>query len=371
MLRRSISSLRWYLVNMALYVAGFRRRTARRGPVALIDVRDNLWHRYLHILVVFLQVKGFQVHVRHRFSFVGCWASNIMFRWNPTFAFYRKASRFPTESWLITDQDTDRPHFRLDADYFDLPGTSEEGIRGPMPMMDAQYLVSVRALDQQRERKRERGLFFFGNMEPQAYDRDEPERVFGCFSRTHTLNVLRQRMPERIHWPTRSDEITTRPGQPIVLVPRSEMYISTVDVIHILRGFDFFLAPSGVVMPLCHNVVEAIFAGSIPILQYGHLFDPPLRDGVECIAYRTEDDLVAAVERALSMPQHDIDRMRASMQAYYDSHLTIDHVMGRMQKAWPGRIRLRLNGEYISVMMLRAKLDAAGIEGPLPFPEER
>lgn len=371
MLRRFLSSLRWYAVNMALYGAGFRRRAALRGPVALVDVRDNLWHRYLHILVLFLQVNGFQVHVRHRFSFVGCWASNIMFRWNPTFAFYRRSSRFPSDSWLITDQETDRPHFRLDADYFDLPASREDGIRVPMPMMDGQYYASIRALDRTRERKRERGLFFFGNMDPRAYDRREPEQVFGCFSRTRTLNVLKQHMPDRIHWPNRLDEISTRPGRPIVLVPRARMYISTVDLIHVLRGFDFFLAPSGVVMPLCHNVVEAIFAGTIPILQYGHLFDPPLRDGVECLAYRTEEDLVAAVERALTMPQEEVDRMRAALKAYYEAHLTIDHVVGQMRKAWPGRVRLRLNGEYISVMMLRAKLDAAGIEGPLPFPEAR
>ena len=35
-----------------------------------------------------------------------------------------------------------------------------------------------------------------------------------------------------------------------------------------LAKADFFLACPGVGMPLCHNLIEAIAAGAIPILQY-------------------------------------------------------------------------------------------------------
>ena len=56
-----------------------------------------------------------------------------------------------------------------------------------------------------------------------------------------------------------------------------------------LAKADFFLACPGVLMPLCHNVIESLVAGAIPILQYGSYLSPRLEDGINCLAFRDAD----------------------------------------------------------------------------------
>src|SRR3990167_5062911 len=59
-----------------------------------------------------------------------------------------------------------------------------------------------------------------------------------------------------------------------------------------LSMFDFFLAPPGVQMPLCHNIIEAIAVGTIPFTNYYNWFEVPLEDGKNCIAFNDEKELL-------------------------------------------------------------------------------
>ena len=97
-----------------------------------------------------------------------------------------------------------------------------------------------------------------------------------------------------------------------------------------LAKADFFLACPGVGMPLCHNVIESLAAGAIPILQYSAYLPPPLEDGVNCLAFSNAAGLREVIERALAMNQQEIQRLRAGVKAYYDAFLA------------PGRFAKRL-----------------------------
>ena len=113
----------------------------------------------------------------------------------------------------------------------------------------------------------------------------------------------------------------------------------------LLSRSDFFLAPPGVLMPHCHNIIEAMAVGAIPVTNYGSYMSPPLEHDVNCIAFQTPEDLTAQIRRVLSLPEEEIRRMRANVLRYYDSHL--DPVaFGRVLASHStGDITLRVNRE--------------------------
>jgi glycosyltransferase involved in cell wall biosynthesis len=88
-----------------------------------------------------------------------------------------------------------------------------------------------------------------------------------------------------------------------------------------LSKADFFLACPGVGMPLCHNVIEALATGCIPILQYADYLPPPLQDGVNCLAFKTSAELQEIAARALTMSPGQIHTLRGNVRAYYDGFL--------------------------------------------------
>jgi hypothetical protein len=88
-----------------------------------------------------------------------------------------------------------------------------------------------------------------------------------------------------------------------------------------LNECDFFIAPPGVVIPFSHNLVEAMAVGSIPITNYGHLFNPPLIDGVHCLVFNDRESLIAKIKHALCMDDDAKTQIRANILAYYRQHL--------------------------------------------------
>ncbi|MBK8499402.1 MAG: glycosyltransferase [Flavobacteriales bacterium] len=370
--RHILSSLRWYAVNLwHWWLQRSRRselrRSTDRGRTVVIDVQENRWHRYLHILLLFLADQGFSVVIRHRWRFIGSWASHDLFR-RSSFFNLRFGSDRAEHELLITDRSAAGKHLRLDLEYFPLPGYVLPGIRVPMPMVDSQYIIgSLRTRLKVPAHMRRRAAFFFGNMDREAYARPEPREVFGCFTRTELFDLLRSQHEHRMNEPANVDRINSVPQKDVVLLGRHKQYIPPSELIDVLARFDFFLAPSGVVMPLCHNLVEAMFAGCIPILQHAHLMDPPLQNGIECLAFRDAGELALALERMRAMSDQEVLAMRLAVNQYCQEHLTPAAVISRLGRTgWNGP--LHLNGELASVMRVQQRMRELGVAGPLPIP---
>lgn len=366
MIKQVLSGARWYVVNMAHWFP--QRRTGESGPSVWIDVHENIWHRYLHIFLLFLRIRGYTVHVRHRWGFIGCWASFELFRLSSQHVrFYFRNAAIPAGAWLFTDRPTARPHVLLDADHFTIPGEVRSGFRVPMALFYTIYAHGIQdRFPVDPSAPRERVVFFFGNMDPKAYVRNEVQAVFGCFNRMHLLQLVRSEFADQVYEPHKLGALDARGERHIVLVDRAHAHIDTRNLLPILSRYDFFLAPSGVVMPLCHNLVEALCAGCIPILQHPHLMEPPLRHGVDCLSFTTEQELVELLRNVPMMDAGTVLQMRRNALAYYQRYLTPEAVVGEMEKQGAKLQRLLLNGEYVSVELLRKKLQAKGIEGPLP-----
>ncbi len=105
---------------------------------------------------------------------------------------------------------------------------------------------------------------------------------------------------------------------PIVLADQREVRSPAVRWLEQLACADFFLALPGGYYPPTHTMVEGMSVGAIPILSYPDYYHPALEDGVHCLTYRDKRSLVAAVERALAMPEEEKARLRRNVTDYYD-----------------------------------------------------
>lgn len=166
-------------------------------------------------------------------------------------------------------------------------------------------------------------IFFGGNTEPGKYDKDVIGETYGMLSRREMLaEAIAAMTPEMIHRPKDAAEwLASAEFHPFVLCETQHCNIPRERWLEALSKADFFLACPGVGMPLCHNLIEALAAGAIPILQYAEYLPRPLQNGVNCLAFTDATGLPGIIRRVLAMSQDEIRAMRRNVRNYYDEFL--------------------------------------------------
>ena len=106
-----------------------------------------------------------------------------------------------------------------------------------------------------------------------------------------------------------------------VLTDNSKFRIEAPQWLESIAKADFFLCPPGYVMPMCHNVIEAMSVGTIPVINYPEWMTPDLTDMDNCIAFSDREDLIRKINLVLEMGADKIREMRSSVVDYYARHL--------------------------------------------------
>ncbi len=167
-------------------------------------------------------------------------------------------------------------------------------------------------------------LFFGGNTEEGKYNKNILHDRYDMLTRREMLAVACSAFAdEHIHRPREAFAwLSSVEERSFVLCETQHCKIPQERWLDALAKADFFLACPGVGMPLCHNLIEAIAAGAIPILQYASYLPQPLEDGVNCLTFIDRESLGHAVQRAVSMQPAEIRQMRANVRAYHDEYLS-------------------------------------------------
>jgi hypothetical protein len=121
-----------------------------------------------------------------------------------------------------------------------------------------------------------------------------------------------------------------------VIVDTNSLWVPPEEWLSLLSKTDFFICPPGYCMPMCHNVIEAMAVGSIPIINYPEWFNPTLRHMENCIVFDGRTDLVNKIKSVLEMSKQEITEMRNRVIAYYESYLNpisfLDELESRKEK---------------------------------------
>ena len=106
-----------------------------------------------------------------------------------------------------------------------------------------------------------------------------------------------------------------------VIVDTGKFWVDPADWLPHLSKADFFICPPGYCMPMCHNVVEAMAVGAIPIINYPEWFNPSLRHMDNCIVFDDKNDLVRKINDILGMDKQQISEIRDRTIDYYENYL--------------------------------------------------
>lgn len=237
----------------------------------------------------------------------------------------RSLEEFNEPYFLITDRDQPKPAKVLrmvKVSYEQRLCRNDEEIAFPV-FVHPQITTKVRLpFLYDIEAPRPARIFFGGNTEAGKYDKDVISEVYHMMSRRDVLaQAIAAVAAETVHRPTdAADWLDSNGFHSFVLCETQHCRIPQERWLEALAKADFFLACPGVGMPLCHNLIEAMAAGAIPILQYAAYLDPELKDGINCLAFHDENSLRELVGRAISMDPAEVIKLRHGVQSYYASH---------------------------------------------------
>jgi hypothetical protein len=118
-----------------------------------------------------------------------------------------------------------------------------------------------------------------------------------------------------------------------VIVDTNKIWVDSRDWLGDLARADFFLSPPGIVMPMCHNIIEAMAVGTIPVTNYPEWFDPDLRHMETCIVFDDREDLISKLQQAMNMDEAQLAKMRMNVLDYYETHLKPEVFIHRLESS--------------------------------------
>jgi hypothetical protein len=191
-------------------------------------------------------------------------------------------------------------------------------------------------------------MLFAGNVDETAYSSSRSLSAirarFELLDRPTVVRTLAEGLGSAARWvETREAWEQARnhaAGGQFVLAGRGGFRIPHTEWLDALSRCDVFLAPPGAFFPLCHNLVEAMAVGAIPLTNYADWHDPPLEHLRNCISFTTKEDLLDRAQMVLKMDPTELARMREEVVRYYDRYFNPDAFPRRLLQSPAERLTL-------------------------------
>ncbi len=273
-----------------------------------------------------------------------------------------------------------RARIRIEHD-FSLPSPTDCTWRVlPLLMHPLMYATGQdRSVERLRTSPRTIRVFFAGNLDEDLYTSSRAlgaiRTRFDILDRPTVIHTLVDGLRGRVQWVGGTQEWENAKREPparrLVMAGRGGFRLSASTWLETLSHCDVFLAPPGAFFPLCHNLVEAMAVGCIPLTNYPDWHDPPLQHMRNCIAFTTAEDLLEKARMVLDMDNASLERMRREVICYYDENFDADSLAGGLlQNASPHMTLFVVtdNQKYCERVTRESVLFASQARGRTPVP---
>ena len=248
---------------------------------------------------------------------------------NSNFTKYKKIK------FLINKKNTENNVINFDTNYFeyiyDLKNQiSKNSLVMPYYMYPRVYNSFYQNINIKKKPNFNIRIFFSGSIVKDGYENFSWQKEPGKFpNRIDIINKILKEFKNEIFLinsknDLKSKEITKKK---IIFCLHDKMIKKTSYKLNFKQNFDlltescFNLSCPGVVMPLCHHLIEGIKVGSIPITNCEKLLLPSLDKEVS-LQYSSLDQLIEKFNEALTMDNDEILYMRKNVLNYYNSNLS-------------------------------------------------
>ncbi len=225
------------------------------------------------------------------------------------------------------------------------PRHSDHELRMPYFMHPEQYKYDARRrLAEMQSTHRQLRIFFSGNVAEEFYSTGLPGNKLTRFEIVQALRT----MPgvEKPSDEKEFQEVFSRRDNCCVVHDRRSFAVADEDWLETIARSDFFLCLPGSRMPMCHNVIEAMAVGTIPILNYAEWFDPPLKHGETCIEFNTVEELRGRIAEILNFTTDAVQATRERVIRYYEDHLSPGGFRKKLEESPYDHMKLIVNTAY-------------------------
>lgn len=193
-------------------------------------------------------------------------------------------------------------------------------------------------LKEYRKNKRSMSILFVGNV---AYDNAINKNDHGILSRYQIIkHIISQSSRLNVITPKVNNDLQHLSINTLVLILRKHLSIKQRYWLNFLSNSNFFLCAGTIINPLknntqpriklCHNIVEAMAVGTIPLTNYADAFYPPLEDGETCLSFNNLNEMEQQINRIYQMDEQTTSMMRKNVIAYYEKYLEPCRYIERM-----------------------------------------
>jgi len=340
-------------------IRGVNRKDERE---IILDIRTNIRIRTLRSMLILFDRAGYQILLRARFN---RWLLSIArsLMWHPTVKLeWRDPAPAGHRAAICTDDARlDRARLangskviHLRYDYGPRLSLGEADFAMPY-LMHAQLYVQYHAdsiLDQVRQNPKKIRILFAGNSNSDGYNSPIFHELFHLNTRHEILSFLDTRgFIRAIQNQAELDSIIHAGCRDrLVLIDTERFRILQDHWLDLVSRSDFFLCPPGLIMPMCHNAIEAIAVGTIPLINYPNWFLPRLTDGANCVAFSTLDELASGLERIFRMDADSIAALRRGVIQYYLRYLQPESFVQRLMDSPAQELSLHVLEEDVAVL---------------------
>lgn len=188
-----------------------------------------------------------------------------------------------------------------------------------------------------RDNKRKIKIFFGGNLAEKYYSNKNLKTYFNQLTRIEGIRAVSE-LEGSVELYNDRNIFDTRLksknyiNKCLILQTDHTFPIKPVNWLDYVSSADFFLCLSGTDLPMCHNAIESMAVGTIPIIGYPDWFFPPLEHRKNAILYSGKEDLNEKVKEVLAMSQEEIGGMRQNVIAYHQANLTDNSFIDRFEQ---------------------------------------
>ena len=326
---------------------------------------DKDMGRYAHHLVTEFESLGYHIAFTNNFRFLATMESKAFKRliFNRSYSILSLDQVPANCKVLVTDSDREEESEQVSSSFENVVRINYGEKRAPEELTGAvelPYFVhpevhdshQVEALHQREAQEVKPPLLrvlFAGNAKAQKYDSPIFKNTYKMMSRVKVIETLKDKLlPAQLRLPQSTESIIPENCSKTVTIATTQSCpIPSSEWINTLNRADFYLACPGVGMPLSHNLIEALAAGAIPILQYPQYLEPPLENGVNCLTFNNEEELLMAVNKALEMNDQDLARLHQNAETYYRENLTPGSLAKKLICSEGGETHLYLSAYHV------------------------
>ena len=177
-------------------------------------------------------------------------------------------------------------------------------------------------------KKRRIGAIFVGNNDF-GYNKSITKELFGINTRDEVFNCICTNVSD-VYIPRSLNEFVSDieygllKNKIVLLITTNKFEIPSDKYLDILLESNFYIHMSGHIQPYCHNQIESMMSGCIPITQFARFFIPPFQHEENSLLYNTLDELIELLKKIASGHYtNKIEFMRENIIHYYKKYYSL------------------------------------------------